>query len=520
MLGRRLLSSKRRALFILPIWIAVSFWMWLWWLGAPHGHYFEWLYFALTGAMLYEFTVLPTALLYFVLRAKRPPRRRTLNNRKVAVITLCVPSHESIEIIKRQLQAIAAITYPHDSWVLDEGNNKIVKKLALQHRVKYFSRKGTEKYNQDKPPFKAKTKAGNVNAWLDKVKRHKYDFFVQLDIDHRPKPNYLNKTLGYFRDEKVAWVQAPSVYKNLHYWTARGAAELELAFQGPLQMGFYGHSETPFIIGSHSTYRMSAVREIGGFQPTRAEDHLDTLVLASKGWRGVFLPEIIAEGDGPETLSTYLSQHFAWAFSMFQVLMNYSPKLLKTMPIKNQLQFLFTQTWYPLWSLSNMVMFVAPLIILTTNHYIVVIKGSDFPLHFLPLFCATFLIWWAARPTMQPSYLHLSWRGILLHGTTWPVILRAIVSAAVRANKPYMITPKGKLSHLKPSKGVYLSFLMLGSMSLAAIIFASFFGDYTSSLNVKFFALINIFFALSVCVVDLNLRKRDKTDTRERSQKG
>src|SRR6185436_15243091 len=146
--------------------------------------------------------------------------------------------------------------------------------------------RGIRKYNQQTPPFKSKTKAGNVNAWLDHVKRRKYDFFVQFDIDHLAKPNYLNKTLGYFKDPEVAWVQAPSVYKNRDHWTARGAAEQELVLQGPLQMGFYGHSETPFIIGSHCTYRMSAVREIGGFQPTRAEDHLDTLMLAQRGHRG------------------------------------------------------------------------------------------------------------------------------------------------------------------------------------------------------------------------------------------
>jgi cellulose synthase (UDP-forming) len=77
-------------------------------------------------------------------------------------------------------------------------------------------------------------------------------------------------------------VQAPSTYGNLDNWVARGAAEQELVLQGPLQRGFYGHSETPFIIGSHCTYRMSAIREIGGFQPTRAEDHLDTLMLAAR----------------------------------------------------------------------------------------------------------------------------------------------------------------------------------------------------------------------------------------------
>ena len=46
---------------------------------------------------------------------------------------------------------------------------------------------GIAKYNRPDPPFKAKTKAGNVNAWLD-AHGWDYDFFVQFDIDHLPEP--------------------------------------------------------------------------------------------------------------------------------------------------------------------------------------------------------------------------------------------------------------------------------------------------------------------------------------------
>src|SRR5205814_7870266 len=122
------------------------------------------------------------------------------------------------------------------------------------------------------PPFKAKTKAGNINAWLDAF-GDRYDIFVQFDIDHSPEPDYLNRTLGFFRDPAVAWVQAPSVYSNLDNWFARGLSEQDGIFNGALQHGFFGACETPFIVGSHCSYRTRAVMQMGGFQPTRAEDH-------------------------------------------------------------------------------------------------------------------------------------------------------------------------------------------------------------------------------------------------------
>ncbi len=501
------MPSLRRALLILPVWCFCVIWMWTWWLTPSHTHY-SGLFIPMTLAMIYEFTVLPSFFLYFVIKAKKPPRKMAPKGKKVAVISLCVPSRESFDIVENQLKAMSEITYPHDSWILDEGGSTYIKNLARQYGVKYFARKGVRRYNQPKPPFQKKTKAGNVNAWLEHVKWRHYDYFVQLDIDHIPRPNYLSKTLGYFKDPEVAWVQAPSVYKNLDHWTARGAAEQELVLQGPLQMGFYGHSEVPFIIGSHCTYRMSAIREIGGFQPTRAEDHLDTVYLAHHGYKGVFLPEIIAEGDGPETLTTYLAQQFAWAYSMFQVLMGHTPKLIKVMPWKRRWQFLFAQTWYPLWSLSYLTLFICPLLALFLNQDIAAVDRSEMFIHFMPLFVSGFLVWWAARPLMQPSKLRLSWRGIVLHAVRWPIIFRAIIAALFKIKKPYMITPKGKYAHTVPQLKTYRPFLLLGLLSALTVVVTSAVRHGHNPEAQMIFALSNTGFMLTICAVDMGLRMK------------
>lgn len=503
--GGRPMPSMHRALIVLPVWCFCVVWMWSWWLFSSEVQ-FPLLFIPITLALLYEFTLLPSIFLYFVLKAKYPTKRIAEKGKKVAVISLCVPSKESLDIVEKQLIAMSAIKYPHDSWILDEGNSAHIKVLARKHGVKYFSRKGIKKFNQLSPPFQKKTKAGNVNAWLEHVNGYKYDFFVQLDIDHIPKPNYLNKTLGYFRDEDVGWVQAPSVYKNLNHWTARGAAEQELVLQGPLQMGFYGHSSVPFIIGSHCTYRMSAVRKIGGFQPTRAEDHLDTVYLAHHRYRGVFLPEIIAEGDGPETLSTYLAQQFAWAYSMFQVLLGHTPKLLKAMPWRVRWQFVFAQTWYPLWSLSYLILFTCPLIALWLNREVVVVEQPDMLVHFMPIFIAGFLVWWAARPLMQPREVRLSWRGLLLHAVRWPVIFWAIASALFKIKKPYMITPKGTFAKNIPTLSTYRPFLLLGFVSAFSVLLTTAFRQGNIPQAQSVFALSNAVFMLTICTVDISLR--------------
>jgi cellulose synthase (UDP-forming) len=439
-------SRRQRATYwaLAALWLVVVVRFWTWWLAPEHRGATA-LFVLQSIPMAYLTTLLPSFYWFFVGRMRRPVHMAPRPGMRVALITLCVPSHETLDVIEGQLRALTAVRYPHDSWVLDEGADPEVERLADELGIRYFTRKGKPIWNRPGPPFQAKTKAGNVNAWLDHVGMAgvDYDIFVQLDIDHRPAPEYLDRTLGYFDDPEVAWVQAPSVAANLEHWTARGLAEQDLVLQGPLQMGFYGHSRTPFIIGSHTTYRTAAVRAIGGFQPTRAEDHLDTVVLAAAGYSGIFVPEIIAEGDGPEDFGTYLGQQFAWAYSMVQIFLQHTPRLIRRYSPAQAFQFLMAQSWYFLWSLSLAILWVLPIVALLTGAPIAHVALSEFLAYHLALLLASTLMWWCSRHWFQPRGIGLTWRGVLLEIARWPIVLWAVVNVILRIKRPYMITPKG-----------------------------------------------------------------------------
>jgi cellulose synthase (UDP-forming) len=433
------------------LWLAVNVAFWGWWLHQTD-HSTAWLYWAETIALFYQTTLLPTVFWRFVGNMKCPAEVEPAADMRVAMITLCVPSSESLDVIEGQLVALRNVEYHHDSWVLDEGGSDDVRALADKHGINYFTRHGVDKWNQPAPPFQAKTKAGNVNAWLDHIQALAlgYEVFVQLDIDHRPRPDYLDRVLGYFNDPNVACVQAPSVCGNLDNWTARGLAEQDLIFQGPLQMGFYGATGTPFIIGSHTSYRTAAIREIGGFQPTRAEDHLDTVVLAAHGYTGVFVPDLIATGDGPHDLATYLRQQFAWAYSMIQIFFQHTPRLIRRYTRGQALQFLFCQSWYTLWSLTLAVLWALPAVALLVNQPIASVPVGRFFVYFMPVILTSTLMWCESRRWFQPSGVRLSWRGIVLQTARWPVVLWALINVVLRIKRPYMITPKGKAAGGEP----------------------------------------------------------------------
>lgn len=466
------------------VWLLVNVIFWSWWWEKQHiGNAVLFSFFS--AALFYEITLLPTFYLFYLGQMKKPVHipvhlaEEAGVIGKVAVITLHVPGSEALEIVERQLKAMVNIQYPHDSWILvDKKHSPEIQTLAAKLGVKYFCRhddstwgKGqVQKWNQPNPPFKAKTKAGNVNAWLDAFGYRNYSHFVQLDIDHIPNADYLNKTLGYFADKDVAWVQAPSIYGNIEHWTARGAAEQEFVLQGPLQAGFFGFCRIPFIIGSHCTYDMQAIQQIGGFQPTRAEDHLDTVHLAANGKQGVFVPEVIAVGDGPETFETYAAQQFAWAYSMMQVFFGHTPKAMKHYTWRQGIQFLFVQTWYIFWSLSMLILFSFPIVSLLSNQSIANVNYWQFLWRNLLVVGTGFVIWFWSRPWHLPKGIGLSWRGVVLHIARWPVVMSALIQVIMKVEKPYMITVKGM--HTGESRPfvlqTYFPYLGLVFLSLVA----------------------------------------------------
>jgi cellulose synthase (UDP-forming) len=275
-------------------------------------------------------------------------------------------------------------------------------------------------------------------------------------------------------------------------------------------MGFYGHSRTPFIIGSHTTYRMSAVLEIGGFQPTRAEDHLDTVVLAAHGYEGVYVPEVIATGDGPEDLQTYLRQQFAWAYSMTQILIGHTPRLLRRYRPAQAFQFLMAQTWYPLWSLSIAALWLLPMVSLLSGDAIADVPLPRFLAFHLAMLGMSSLMWWWTRDFFQPAGVRLSWRGLLVEVARWPIVLWAFVNAVLRIQRPYMITPKGRAKVALPSaRSLYGPQFLLVGLGLGAMAGFHVLAGRQTTAGYLVLVLLNVLMVLGLLVSSAALELRE-----------
>jgi len=440
-----------RAVYVLltTVWFTANIMFWHWWFQPER--IVTWWRFALTTfALSYDLTLMPLVLIFFLYHMKRPLPIPAQPGLRVAMVTAIVPSAESIDILEQTVAGMVMGSYPHDSWVLDEGGDPRVRALCDEYGAHYWTRKGVEKFNQPNWPHQARTKSGNYNSWFSDVGYEHYDYLVQLDTDHVPEPDYLDEVLGYFRDPEVAYVALPSVYRNLEDWTTRGSSEQSQVFQGPIQMGYYGWANSPMIIGSHAAYRMKHIQEIGGFAPSRAEDHLDSLRFVQAGYRGVFVPKVLAEGLGPHNLSDFLSQEHQWAFSIAQVLFKFGrDKGLLT--LRQRFVFLFSELWYFLYAATFLTLFLIPLVALLSGRPVANVPLTDFMLRSAPLTLASLAIlaWAYSKQWFKPgTHFMLSWQGILLGFARWPIVLIAIAEATIsvlfrQGRFTYLVTPKG-----------------------------------------------------------------------------
>src|SRR5262249_33787462 len=146
----------------------------------------------------------------------------------------------------------------------------------------------------DDGEYKIHSKHGNYNAWLSEIGFERYEIIAAFDPDHVPVRAFLRNVLGYFDNPGVGYVQAAQAYYNQRAsFVARGAAEETYEYYSCTQMAAYSFDQ-PTIVGCHNTHRVTALKEVGGFAAHDADDLLIGLRYAAHGWRGVYIPRILA----------------------------------------------------------------------------------------------------------------------------------------------------------------------------------------------------------------------------------
>jgi cellulose synthase (UDP-forming) len=159
--------------------------------------------------------------------------------------------NEPLDLVQRTALAAQAISYPHETWLLDDGNRAELGEWAARHGIGWIRRSDAW---QDRPRH---AKAGNINNALMATEG---EFILILDADQVPQPDVLDRTLGYFEDDRMALVQTPQVFINVPDDDPLGSqAPL---FYGPIQQGKDGWNAA-FFCGSNAVIRREALMQLG-----------------------------------------------------------------------------------------------------------------------------------------------------------------------------------------------------------------------------------------------------------------
>ena len=162
--------------------------------------------------------------------------------------------NEDLTILRPTFEACVRMDYPHRTFVLDDGRRPEVEALARELGVNYVSR-----------PDNRHFKAGNLNYAFERTDG---EFVVVLDADHVPEPHFITRLIGYFREDRLGYVQTPHAFYNFDSFQARldhrnrKYWEEGHTFYYVIQPG-RNHWGCPIFAGSAAMFRRSAIRDVG-----------------------------------------------------------------------------------------------------------------------------------------------------------------------------------------------------------------------------------------------------------------
>ena len=467
-------GQRRKYAALVGIWLVGLGYFWVWWLQPEHNIGVAG--FVLTTAVLAWISFLPLYYIAFFLRAREPARGLAPpHGLRVAMVVTKAPS-EPFAVVRRTLQAMLAQDYPHDTWLADEKPDAETRRWCAAHGVRISSRQGRKDYHRPSWPRRTRCKEGNLAFFYDHYGYADYDVVSQFDADHVPAPGYLREIVRPFADPKVGYVSAPSICDNNSQgsWSARSRLYREAMFHGTLQAGYSG-GWAPMCIGSHYAVRTRALRQVGGLGPELAEDHSTSLILNAHGWRGVHAIRAIARGDGPQTFADLVTQEFQWSRSLMTILLQHTPRFLAGLPPRLKFQFLFSQLWYPIFSVVMALIFAMPILALLRRDSFVGVTYLEFLQHVAPMTLALIFMAWQLRcdGLLRPrDAAVLSWEGALFPFAQWPWTLAGSAMAVADFLRgrfvDFRVTPKGGTPADPLPWPVLAPYLALSMVSAAA----------------------------------------------------
>ncbi len=209
-------------------------------------------------------------------------------------------------------------------------------------------------------------KAGALEAGLSESTG---EFIAIFDADFIPPPDFLMRTLPYFgADPRIGMVQARWGHINQDYSLLTKIQSILLDAHFVLEHGGRNRAGCFFNFnGTAGVWRREAIASAGGWQHDTLTEDLDLSYRAQmRGWRFVFLQDVVSMAEIPVEMNAFKSQQHRWAKGSIQTCKKLLPQILASslpLPVKIEATFHLTANFaYPLMILLSLLMFPAMVI--------------------------------------------------------------------------------------------------------------------------------------------------------------
>lgn len=298
-------------------------WMWNWGDSGNQEHY--WAHFTAKILVFFYFACLTLILFYSVLQLSlaiayvknRKKKKEAIANEpkfdpnNTPKVTVQLPMFNELYVADRIIETIAAFDYPADKLqiqVLDDSTDETTELIAK--KVAEVAATGVNIqhiHRTDRTGYKA----GALDDAMDQVEG---EFIAIFDADFIPDPDWLQKTMPHFTDDKIGVVQTRWGHINKKYSILTELQAFGLNGHFAIEQG--GRNASGHFInfnGTGGVWRKTCIEEAGGWEHDTLTEDLDLSYRAQlKGWKFRFLEHVIAPAELPITMSALKSQQHRW----------------------------------------------------------------------------------------------------------------------------------------------------------------------------------------------------------------
>src|SRR5213079_2923260 len=319
--------------------------------------------------------------LYLSNRDKEPTLGPPLD--PLPAVTIQLPLYNEMYVADRLIDAVCRIEYPRELLeiqVLDDSTDETcevaelaVRRCAAQgHDIKYIHR-------GNRVGFKA-------GALEEGLKTARGEFVAIFDADFLPTSDFLTRIMPHFAGSKIGMVQARWGHINQDYSLLTKIQSILLDGHFVLEHGGRHRSGRFFNFnGTAGIWRRTAIADAGGWQHDTLTEDLDLSYRAQmRGWKFIFLPDIVSPAEVPVEMNAFKSQQHRWAKGSIQTCRKLLPQILQAdlpLGVKAEAFFHLTANFnYLLMSLLSVLMFPAMVIRYNMGWYEMLL--IDVPLFF------------------------------------------------------------------------------------------------------------------------------------------